>query len=336
MGYVTYATKEEAEAVVEAMNGFQFGDSNLQVKFAPAGAGGGAWGGKASKGAAKGAAVAPVGGKGKVVPRPNWGVDAGKGAKAPSVEPQPSDNLYIKGLPADATDEQIAEIFACYATVTSSKLLKHPNECSLLLRVGSVEMATWIVENLNNNIPQGLSSPVQVRYADTPATKAAKMAGGVMAAVAGAAGKDGFFGPGKGKGKGKDMMGPYGQFGDAQPFGNPDPTLPAEVKESVEIVLRNFGAGKGQRYAHGGDETNLYVKDLPGTADELYIYKVFSPFGALDSITIKNGEGWAIAFVKYCANEEANAAIVGLNNCLLPDGSMLKVSVKTQSATRVS
>jgi len=73
---------------------------------------------------------------------------------------------------------------------------------------------------------------------------------------------------------------------------------------------------------------------LPGTADELYVYKVFSPFGALDSISVKQGEGWAIGFVKYTTNEEAQAAIAGLTNCLLPDGSMLKVSVKTSNPNK--
>ena len=57
---------------------------------------------------------------------------------------------------------------------------------------------------------------------------------------------------------------------------------------------------KGKRlYAPKGNETHLYVRDLPGTADELYIYKLFSPFGVLDSVYITTGGdgAWAIAFV---------------------------------------
>ena len=46
-------------------------------------------------------------------------------------------------------------------------------------------------------------------------------------------------------------------------------------------------------YAPKGNETHLYVRDLPGTADELYIYKLFSPIGA-----------WAIAFVRRNATSQ--------------------------------
>lgn len=348
-GYVSYASEDDATAVVEAMNGFQFGDSKLQVKFDDSGGGKGskkgggkkaqqpweqpAWGGKSDTGG-KGWGKDGKDGKGGKGGKGKGGKDDGKGGK-PTWTPiaaEPSDNLYIKGLPAGTTDEEMQTIFACYATVVSCKVLSHANECSLLMRVGSVEMATWIVENLNGNIPQGLTSPVMVRYADTPGSKAAKLQQQQGITMGG--GKDGGFGKDKGKGKGKG--GPYGDVGGkgGAQFGNFDPSLPEEVSNAVECVLRNFGAGSKQRFAHGDDESNLYVKDLPGTADELYIYKVFSPFGGLDSISLKKGEGWAIAFVKYQSNEEAQAAITGLTNCLLPDGSMLKVSVKTSNPAK--
>merc|ERR1719491_2190270 len=35
-----------------------------------------------------------------------------------------------------------------------------------MVRFASVEMATWIVENLNGNIPEGLSEAVIVRFAN--------------------------------------------------------------------------------------------------------------------------------------------------------------------------
>merc|ERR1712070_1193930 len=96
----------------------------------------------------------------------------------------------------------------------------------------------------------------------------------------------------------------------------------------------NFG-GKGRKMiAHEGDQSNLYVKDIPGNADDLYIYKLFSPFGALESVKVKNGDdgSWAIAFVKFFTNEEAAKALAGLSNCLLPDGTMPKISVKVSRA----
>merc|ERR1740121_1721339 len=35
-----------------------------------------------------------------------------------------------------------------------------------LVRYGNVETATWVLENLHSNIPQGLQLPISVRFAD--------------------------------------------------------------------------------------------------------------------------------------------------------------------------
>merc|ERR1740130_1637491 len=37
-----------------------------------------------------------------------------------------------------------------------------------MVRFASVEMATWVVENLNGNIPKGFQEPIQCRYANSP------------------------------------------------------------------------------------------------------------------------------------------------------------------------
>lgn len=335
-GFVKYSSRDEAMAVVEAMNGFEFDGTTLQVKFANDGAKGSDKGGKGGKDNSWGGKGKSKGGKDEWGGKGDKGKKGckGKDGKGKEVQPwemiqaiqEPSDNLYIKGLPADFSSDAVEEIFGNYATVTSCKLLQYPNECSLLMRVASVDMAKWMVESLDGNIPEGLTTTISVRYADTPATKAKK-----VQTLLGVAGD---FCASKGDGKGKsDKSGPYGGKGGKAPLaGNPDPNLAPHVKAAVDVMLKNFGSGgKGGKFPSEGDETNLYVKDLPGTADDLYIYKVFSPFGALESISIKTGPDgtWAIAFVKYSTNAEAQGALMGLNNCLLPDGSMLKVSVKT-------
>lgn len=315
-GFVNYASKDEAEAVLEAMNGFQFNGTTLQVRFATKGGGkdgGGKGGGGDDWGNGGGSWGGGKGGK-----------DAGKGKKgkdqfAKSAMPDPSDNLYIKGLPAEFTEEMATELFNAYGTVTSVKIMTFATGSSCLIRMGSVEMATWMFENLNGNIPQGLESPVSIRFADTPTAKAQKM----QSQLGAMAGEGADFGPAKGKkGKGK---GPYGVA-----FGNIDPNLPLDIKTAVDAVCINLGGGGKKRVAPSGDESNLYVKDLPGHCDELYIYKLFSPFGALDSIHLKKGDcgTWAIAFVKFISNEGAAKAVMGLTGCLLPDGVMPKVSIK--------
>merc|ERR1712058_158122 len=104
-----------------------------------------------------------------------------------------------------------------------------------------------MVENLNGNIPQGLTKAVSVRFADSPTMKAKKIQGCF------AGGDEGF---GKAKGKGKGKSSPYGKDGNGGggkvQFGNLDPNLPAEVKSAVDSVLMNLG-GKGRKMiAHEG------------------------------------------------------------------------------------
>lgn len=92
--------------------------------------------------------------------------------------PEPSDNLFICGLPLDASEEGIKEIFSDYGAVTTMRLLPDvagkPDK-SALVRMADVVQAAWMVENLNGNIPQGLSQPVTVRFADNRAQKAREL-----------------------------------------------------------------------------------------------------------------------------------------------------------------
>merc|ERR1719356_387685 len=105
------------------------------------------------------------------------------------MEPPPSDNLFIGELPATFTDEQVKAVFAAYGTVTQCKLLPGQGKNAALVRFASQDEATWIKDNLNGNIAQGLTGPISVKYANPPGSGKGK-------------GKDG--------GKGGDRWSPYG------------------------------------------------------------------------------------------------------------------------------
>merc|ERR1719160_1830979 len=85
-------------------------------------------------------------------------------------EPQmPSSNLYVKGLPPEVTEEFLNEIFGQYGLVTQLKVLpRDPSkpEVAAMIRMGSVEEAQWLVDNLNGNIPQLMTTPVIVKFAN--------------------------------------------------------------------------------------------------------------------------------------------------------------------------
>mmetsp|Transcript_86483 Transcript_86483/g.245239 ORF Transcript_86483/g.245239 Transcript_86483/m.245239 type:complete len:385 (-) Transcript_86483:76-1230(-) len=267
-GFVKFSSHDEAQSALNAANGTSFGASTLVVKFDD-------YRGK--------------GGKGDAASGSSWGGDdssapfkGGKGGKSLV----PTDQVYLKGLPAGFDDVQLRDIFGKYGNVTWSKVLRADGkgDTAALVQLASIDEAQWLVDNLDGNIPQGLTSPIVVQFSRPPgATK------------------------GKGKheanfkGKGDGRYSPYGG-----------------------------GGGTGPPNGHGGDdESNLYVKGLPQEADELYLYKLFAPFGGVSSVKVLSQEWNPIGFVKYNYGADALQAIQAINGQTQPDGSVILVSVKT-------
>eukprot|EP00403_Amphidinium_massartii_P013670 CAMPEP_0178428758 /NCGR_PEP_ID=MMETSP0689_2-20121128/30448_1 /TAXON_ID=160604 /ORGANISM="Amphidinium massartii, Strain CS-259" /LENGTH=615 /DNA_ID=CAMNT_0020050551 /DNA_START=38 /DNA_END=1881 /DNA_ORIENTATION=- len=83
--------------------------------------------------------------------------------------PQPHNNLFIAGLPPDITEEKVMEVFVPYGSIASCKLVgsdAHAGSNAALVDMVDINMAKWMVDNLDGNIPVGLTSPIQVRYAN--------------------------------------------------------------------------------------------------------------------------------------------------------------------------
>merc|ERR1719436_805849 len=75
-------------------------------------------------------------------------------------------NVFITDLPAEVDDASLPTIFAPYGTVTWSKVFtsKGKPTNAAIIEFGDIEEAKWVVANLNGNIPQGLSTPVNVAF----------------------------------------------------------------------------------------------------------------------------------------------------------------------------
>lgn len=282
-GFVVYGNMQEAQAAIAAMNGFQLDGQSLVVKFAnnqqqgggPPGAGGG-------YGPAGGAAATP------------------------------GERLYIKGLPGGCTDQFVRELFASYGTVTDVKVLVTDGKTNdgtgqsvAIIKMGSTTEADWLVANLNGNIPQGLTRPVEVSYAGAKPPMEGK----------------GFSPYGKGapqmQMQGMGMMG-MGMPGGKGGFGKGPP----------EVTVPSVAAMKAQV----GPNSTLYVKGLPPTADDAYVYRVFAPFGRILSAKALQKEHFCIGFVTYASDDEAQAGILSVNGQQLTDGTTLQVSVKVAKA----
>mmetsp|Transcript_159022 Transcript_159022/g.292959 ORF Transcript_159022/g.292959 Transcript_159022/m.292959 type:complete len:380 (+) Transcript_159022:46-1185(+) len=123
-----------------------------------------------------------------------------------------SDNLYFTDLPIGVTEDQFREVMSPYGTIRSLKLLVKPGlKPHALIRYGSADEAAWIVQNLNGNIPQGLTEPIQVRYAQQGGKGGKDGWGAGMDAWGGMGGMGGHPGmathPGMWPGKGGPMPG---------------------------------------------------------------------------------------------------------------------------------
>lgn len=94
------------------------------------------------------------------------------GAATGGATPAASDNLFICGLPSTCSEESVKSVFSAYGMVVSVKVLpdKGKPDRAALVRMSDTAIAQWLVENLNNNIPVGLTTPITVRFAQKSAS----------------------------------------------------------------------------------------------------------------------------------------------------------------------
>lgn len=268
-GFVQFGSTGEANNVISQTNGFTLQGAPITVRLA-----------NNDRGAGRGKGAGPGSPYNTYQAQP-WG--------APDGVVAPCDNLYVTGLPPNFTEDHINQIFGAYGLVQSCKIL-NPNGKGqdgglmsiAMIRMGGVDQASWMVQNLNGNIPQGLATPIQVRFADPPGVKAQRYAM-------------------KGGGGG-------GGGGGAAP------------------------KGKGGKADYNDGGTNLYIRGLPQSANDLFLYQTFSPYGAIQSVRAIMADGICsgIGFILFGNAQDAQRAIADLNGWPLPDGSALHVSVKTQ------
>merc|ERR1719253_2235141 len=198
-----------------------------------------------------------------------------------------------------------------------------------MVRVGSVDEAQWIVDNLNGNIAQGLSTPVQVRFANSPGQGKGKDAGGW--------GKDGGYGKASGKGSWSQPSWQAASPYEAKGYDGGKGKGKGKGK-GVGCDIRTLKQGvKGAGVLPGvgmqlPNECQLYIKNLPSDTTDVDLYELFSSFGAIAPRGVKamqqDGCCSGIGFVDFLDMEHAQAAIMTLNGTTMPDGSMLTVANK--------
>merc|ERR550534_1373330 len=252
------------------------------------------------------------------------GAGGGASMRTPAVVPPPSakhvpppggaaNRLYVKGLPAGMTDQAVAETFSSYGVVADAKVLVADGKSDdgtgqsvAIVRYETELEAQWVVENLNGNIPQGLARSVDVSFASK-----GQGGGGANQAV-----------PYRAHGGGKGA-GPGSQWAAWAPTpaalsGGKGGGKHGAVVPSVTMLKNECTPG-----------SKLYIKGLPMGADDLYLYKVFSPWARLVEAVAVSKQDYTIGFVTCLTDAEAMECINNVNGVTLTDGATLQVAVKT-------
>lgn len=251
-----------------------------------------------------------------------FGSGMAKGAWTPAATPSattapdgPIDTVFIGDLPVDIDDTKLNQIFSMYGTITTAKCLPPKpgsSKGAALVQFSTVDEAKWLVENVNGNIPEGLTAAVIVKFKSPP--------------------------PGSG-GKGG---GDYGKAGSTAGFDRPAPYFnkgetkgkgPGKGPSSCDIsaaIKGGLGKGSGGRMP---DENQLVVKGLPWNTTDLHLYQIFAPYGAIPSWGVKamtdsQGNCDGTGYVDYFDPSSVQKAILAVPGKRLPDGSTLMVRVK--------
>lgn len=106
-----------------------------------------------------------------------------------------NEKVFMTGLPLDITEAMLIQVFSQYGKVISVKKMPiQPGKAdsAALCLMGNAAQADYLVKNLNRQIPTGLTTPVNIRFAENSA-KGVSRGGGLQQqqrsfATAGAAG----------------------------------------------------------------------------------------------------------------------------------------------------
>lgn len=258
-----------------------------------------------------------------------------------SHKPDTESNLYISNLPPDMTLERLNALFGRFGQITNSRVSQGIG----FVCYESRQQAEDAIAHLNGQTPLPGAGPIAVKFANKPGAKAGRARAAVPLAYNGAAVFNGAA-PAFSNG-----LGLRAAFAPGFPQASPPPLLPSPGKAlpfvtkgqqrfnpmaaSNHSPLPLLGAPASPVPLLGAPaaQTTVYVYNVGEDTEELTLWQLFGPYGAIDSIKVikdpetKKNKGFA--FVNMREYDEAAMAIQGLNGYTL-NGQVLSVSFKTQ------
>lgn len=281
-----------------------------------------------------------------------------------SHKPDTESNLYISNLPPDMTLERLNALFGQFGNITNSRVSQGIGFVCYETR----QQAEDAITHMNGQSPIAGAGAIVVKFANKPSANknaprprgapgagaAAGAGGGAAAAYNGAGAAAAYNGVGAAAAY-NGVGAAFGARAAAAVFGaqaSPPPLLPSPGKA---LPFINKGQQRYNPMAASGHaplpllgapaspvpllaaaaphQTTVYVYNVGEDADELALWQLFGPYGAIDSIKVikdpetKKNKGFA--FVNMREYDEAAMAIQALNGYAL-NGQVLSVSFKTQ------
>mmetsp|Transcript_31221 Transcript_31221/g.58611 ORF Transcript_31221/g.58611 Transcript_31221/m.58611 type:complete len:277 (+) Transcript_31221:61-891(+) len=216
----------------------------------------------------------------------------------------PNEELFVTGLPMDCSNDYCKAIFGQYGIVKDATVLpvaEGKTAAAAFVVMNSVDDAKWIVEHVNGNVPQSLTTPVTVVFR-TP--------------------KDKRFGKGKGDFGAPPALG--GKGSEAAVKGMAAlvqlmlPMVGALAAAGAKGGCKGGGFGKDAGFKKGMGKIDgptsgppnetIYVTGLPQDCSSDFCKSIFGQYGIVKDahvLPIAPGKTAAAAFVEMSSTDDA-------------------------------
>jgi len=214
----------------------------------------------------------------------------------------PSANIYVKGIPEHMTDKDITEFFGAYGKILDHRILRDiytgTSMGKCLVRYAEESSADYAIQALAGYTFPSHPFPVTVRYADTAEEKAKRPRP--------------VFGPG-------GAAAPYSRGPSFSPYSGGG--------------FGGFGGpsmgGRGFNTPNmGGPLGQLFVRNLPPTCDDAFLFRLFGPYGPVQDVKVirdpATGQCKGFGFVNMGSVPAATTAMQSLSGQMV-EGRPLQV-----------
>ena len=231
-------------------------------------------------------------------------------------------NVYVAGLPNSITEAKLLSLFSPFGSVLTHKVLTNSDNTSRgvgFVRYGLKSEADNAINAMSGKTLPDASGPLTVKIAIPPASKQNAAMGldaittnSLSALGIGDKTNNGRFNP----------LAPSNQF-----------LLNRSTNPALEASNAGVAAVSGMSPALHAPVVSVYIYGLQSTHDELTLYELFAPFGAIINVKLmrdlskeeKPCKGYG--FVNFAKYEDAHTAVVSMNNVPFED-KLLQVSFK--------